>query len=142
MTEQYVGRLVSGLGKDSKVHLLAHGDGTGEVYDEDGNILLREVTWDPDTKSYIYVDSGAQTHNERFNKGIAEITGTSEPLYDKQGNLVQGDEHHFFPIETDSHFFRGASNPDTGVVNHTRLTEEDDSVSPTLTGHTEAYSGR
>lgn len=117
--EQYNGRLVTADGK-----LYAHGDGTDDPFDSDGSVTLREVTYDPDTKGYIYVEKSAPSHNERFEKNIVQFQGTSQPLYDADGNFVSGDLHHFAPLEDDPHL--------NGITFH------DDAVAPTMTGHTDA----
>lgn len=136
-SEKYVGRMVCVNDEEGNGHLMAHADENGPIYDDEGKCILREIAYDPDTGGYIYVESGSLSHNERFHERFVGLQTTSEPLYDGNGNLVQGDLHHFMPLPDDPHFLEGAFDPETGKVTHTKLTFHDDDDN-TRTGHTES----
>jgi len=117
--QKYEGRLVTSDIPDGIGRLYAD-DGKGFT-DEDGEIRLKEVAFDPDTSSFIFVLPGSPSHNQRHSTSIANIQGTTDD-----------DAHHFGPTEDDPHYFPGAPN-------NTRLKFNPDYIGPKVTGHTEAY---
>lgn len=99
-------------------------DGNGGLFEcLDDNTLGREVAWDPDTESYIFVDEGAPSHNDRHGTAFADIHGSTED-----------DPHHTAIEESDAHYAKGAPN-------NTRIRFDPDHIAAKVTGHTEAYVG-
>jgi hypothetical protein len=130
--KKYEGRLVT-LGDGN---LYAHEDGTPDPFDADGNPALRAVVADPESDSYVFIEEGAQSHNERFHKQFTQVQMTSGLLFNEKGEQVYaGDDHHVFPQATDPHF------DDAEPKFKTTTTSHDDAVAPTVTGYTGAYKG-
>lgn len=107
----YVGRLA--FDSDSGFHIDPNGF---RVLTEDGG-----QTW-------RYAVEGDLTHQQRYHQRSVELRVTTS-----------ADAHHVWPTEDDPHFSVGATDPDTGAVTNTRVTNSPDSVAVTETSHTEAY---
>jgi hypothetical protein len=113
------------------LHLRAEdGQGTDELIPG-----MVECTWDQDLGGFVELLPGEESHNERHHSGIAhQISGTSGPLYDGEGNLVyEGDPHHVYPMPNDPHY-------DEDAPNKTKTVLIPDAIASMETSHTEAYS--
>jgi len=148
-TEVYRGRLMC----DGQGNLLADeskrvGDRIITVYDDNGNPVLgpdgtelevhlpvfrygnshgRPVALHDDG-TYVFVESGDKSHNERHHKQFVTFQGTTD-----ESN--EGESHHLSPSKDDPHY-----DPDT--ENNTRLRFSPDKVAVTETAHTDAYEGQ
>ena len=92
-----------------------------------------EVRWDADAGGYVEVADG-QSHNDVHETNTVEISGTTGPLYDADGNLVyEGDPHHSGPLPDDEHY-------DADAPNNTKADTLPDEISSTATSHTEAFT--
>lgn len=153
----YTGVMVT----DGNGNLYGHPAGVDIETDDDGNITnLERVRYDGERDAYIVIGADEPSHNEVHHVGqLKEVSGTSGPLYDGDGNLVYpGDPHHFEPTPDDPHYDADAPNKTkTGVVAdnpsaHQGRTiksvvnghwvEDTEYGDPTLTAHTEAYRGK
>jgi hypothetical protein len=93
-----------------------------------------EVAWSEDDGGYIEVLAGDDSHNARYHQNDLDISGTTGPLFDADGNLVvPGDPHHSEPLPTDAHYDENAP----GKVTADTIPDE---ISSTATSHTEAYT--
>lgn len=85
--------------------------------------------------SYIFLNPGEPSHNERHGVNTLEVTGTVDSSMTDDETLVNADEtqnqHHFGVLEDDPHY--DADSP-TGV----RLTTLSPRDAETFTGHTDA----
>ena len=90
--------------------------------------------------SYVFLNSGDDSHNERHHENFAEISGTQHddetaPHYAGTADSpAEGREHHFGVLEDDPHY-------DAEAEGNTRLRFDADKVAATVTGHTSAYKG-
>lgn len=113
------------------------------ILDDDDNVRLQEVAWEPNSRSFVAVEPGDPGHNEIHGKNDINVSnGTTGPLYDGEGNLVSpGDPHHVFPHPEDPHYAADGGTIDRkGKQTYTRVTSHDDSVAPFVTGHTKAFT--
>lgn len=159
----YRGRLMC----DGQGNLLADeskrvGDRLAQVYDGDGNEILVDgeplVVSQPVFRygsnhgrpvalhegSYVFLNAGEDSHNERHHKQFATIDGTqsADPERDSYAGGGPGDkdakpgtEHHWAVPEDDPHY-------DSDTDNNTRLRYSPDKVAATETSHTDAYEGK
>lgn len=95
---------------------------------------LVEVAWSEDDGGFIEVLAGEDSHNVRYHQNDVDISGTTGPLFDEDGNLViPGDPHHSEPLPTDAHY-------DPDAPNKTKADTIPDEISSTQTSHTEAFT--
>lgn len=122
--------------------LAADGDGNLLACDENGDPDGRTVYHDVEAGVYRFVEKGGLSHNERHEKRVLSMNGTSGPLFDADGKQVfAGDPHHERPLENDPHYAADGGGLDkAGKPTFTRTTSLDDEAAPTATSHTEAYT--
>lgn len=88
--------------------------------------------------SYVFVQPGEQSHNERHHQNAVDMFGTQDTDPDAPGYAgtkeepVAGAEHHFGVTEDDAHY-----DPDSPTGVKTKF--DPDRIAATVTSHTEAY---
>lgn len=115
-------------------------DGDGNLLADEGEFAGYPVTFHDG--SYIFVQPGEPSHNERYHEQFLTVDGTrdAESLERLGGdtelaNAGAGENmHHFETQEDDDHY-------DADAPNKTKPKVDPDKVAATLTGHTEAYRG-
>lgn len=96
--------------------------------------------------SYVFVQKGEPSHNERHHQQVAQMTPTQHmdngfPGYaGDPDNPTEGNEHHWGPTPDDPHYSEGATDAD-GVTTNTKLIQVPDSLNEDAVGHTAAYVG-
>lgn len=87
--------------------------------------------------SYVFLQPGEPSHNDRHELNVVEMTGTQDKNPDQPGyagtqdDPVEGHEHHWGPLEDDPHFKEGAPN-------NTKIVNDPDKVAALITSHTDA----
>jgi hypothetical protein len=168
-TGEYHGRLAA----DGNGNLLAWeeeqiGEQTVTVHDSEGNVVTGPdgnaltmqipiirygenhglpVAADPDTNTFVFVQAGEPSHNQRHHKQFATsewpngetrnaIEATVAADQTDDASLVNvGDgvnEHHLAVLPTDPNY-------DPTAPDDVRMTFDADAVAPFVTGHTDAY---
>jgi hypothetical protein len=111
MSDIYVGRLVC--------------DGQGNLLADEGARAGDPVA--EHEGSYVFINPDEPSHNERHEKKVLEVVGTTD-------ENEPGQEHHLGPVEDDPHY-------DPAADNNIRMRAHPDKVAAKVTGHTEAYRG-
>lgn len=121
MSEEYHGRLAC--------------DGRGNLLAEEGERAGFPVAYDPDSDSYVFVNPGEPSHNERHHKRFAQMQGTVDASMTDDPSLVNADKdnnaHHFETQPDDAHY-------DKNAPNRTRVRFDPDAVAAVITGHTDS----
>jgi len=118
--ERYQGRLVA--------------DGNGNLLADEGPRRGEPVAFDEG--QFIFVAPGEPSHNERHHQQFAQMAGTVDESMTDDPDLVNvkdGENLHHFEVQPDDPHY------DEDAPNLTRPVQLPDSVSATITGHTEAY---
>jgi hypothetical protein len=137
---------------------MAANDETTAIYhgliwtDGNGNLLAYDATFDPTTGeetpgpnhgrpiayhegSYIFLNPGEPSHNERHSVNVLEVDGTVDASMTDDESLVNADStenaHHFAVQEDDPHY-------DPDAPNGVKLTSLSAREADTFTGHTDA----
>lgn len=110
--------------------------------DGEGNLLAGEGEFEGypvafHEGSYVFVQPGEPSHNERYHQQFVEFSGTvDESMTDDPGLVNAGGEHgnmHHFEIQEDDPHY------DPDAENKTRVKTLPEKTANTITGHTEAY---
>lgn len=99
-------------------------DGNGNLLADEGDRAGEPVAYHEG--SYVFVNTGEPSHNERHHEQFAEIVRTEDAGEERQA-------HHSGVLQDDPHF-------DADADNSTRLRFSPDKVAATETGHTDAYT--
>ena len=113
------------------------------VCDGEGNLLADEgehkgMPVAEHEGSYVFVQRGEPSHNQRHHQNLADVTGTQSVNPDAPGYVKEGDadnQHHFGVLEDDPNF-------DADSASGVKLVTLPVAISEKATGHTEAYRGR
>lgn len=127
-------------------------DGDGNLLASEGEFAGYPIAYHDG--SYVYVQPGEPSHNERFHQRFAEsqtidgtvttgISGTVDANMTDDPDLVNTDEtvnqHHFGTLESDPHYVAGYTK-DNGVISNTHPKNIPDTIAPRMTGHTASVS--
>lgn len=116
MSDNYVGRLAC--------------DGYGNLLADEGPREGEPVAYD--NGSYVFVQPGEKSHNERHHQNYVDVEGTNDETAGTQDSPTAGQEHHWGPLEDDAHYSANAPR-------NTRLRFDADKLAARVTSHTEAY---
>jgi len=125
-------------------------DGDGNVLASEGEFAGFPIAYHDG--SYVYVQPGEPSHNERHHQRFAVsttingevstgITGTVDASMTDDMSLVNTDEtinpHHYATLPDDPSYEEGYMK-DNGVISNTRPKLIPDAIAPRVTGHTES----
>lgn len=127
-------------------------DGMGNLLASEGEFAGFPIAFHDG--SYVFVQPGEQSHNERHHVQFAQstvagggtvdaIAGTVDASMTDDPDLINTDEstnpHHFGTLEDDPHYEAGYTK-DNGEVSNTRPKLIPDTIAPRMTGHTASIS--
>ena len=127
-------------------------DGAGNLLASEGEYAGYPIAFHDG--SYVYVQPGEPSHNERHHQQFASsttvngevqtgITGTVDSTMTDDPEMINSDEstnaHHYGTLPGDASYEEGYTK-DNGEVSNTRPKLNPDTIAPRVTGHTASVS--